>query len=233
MLMATLTTKETGGRAPLMTNASFSPPECAVEPEELGAFMEGTGLNGPFMADLLSSFLMHEQCGLHLYRTAIAMTNNPMLKGKYEEFGAETEEHIRIFEELIAACGGQPGYVSPTARLTEALDSKIHEATILLPDGADEATLELAILEAVVLAETKCHSDWSLIQKLAAEIPEGGIRTAFEAAVDQVEEQEDEHIRWARETWEMLIMTQARSKLVQKGMAMAEKAVSKVKDVLS
>lgn len=211
--MATLTTKETGGLAPLVTNASFSPPEAAIAPEQLGAFLDGTGLNGPFMADLLSSFLMHEQCGLHLYRTAISMTLDPMLREKYEEFGAETEEHIRIFEQLIAACGGQPGYVSPTARLTEALDSKIHEAAILLPDGADEAALELAILEAVILAETKCHSDWSLIQKLAAELPEGDARTAFQAAVDQVEEQEDEHIRWARETWETLIMTQARSTL--------------------
>jgi hypothetical protein len=231
--MATLTTKETGGLAPLMTNASFSPPECAVEPEQLAAFLDGTGLNGPFMADLLSACLMHEQCGLHLYRTAISMTNNPMLKGKYQEFGAETEEHIRIYEELIAACGGRPGYVSPTARLTEALDSKLHEAAILLPDGADEAALELAILESVVLAETKCHSNWSLIQKLAAELPEGAARTAFQSAVDQVEEQEDEHIRWARETWETLIMTQAQSKLVQKGMAMAEKAVAKVKDIVN
>jgi rubrerythrin len=231
--MATLTTKETGGMAPLMTAASFTAPECAIAPEQLNAFLEGSGLNGPFMADLLSSFLMHEQCGLHLYRTAISMTKNPMLKSRYEEFGAETEEHIRIFEELIGACGGQPGYVSPTARMTEALDSKIHEAAILLPDGADEATIELAILEAVVLAETKCHSDWSLIQKLTAELPEGAARNAFQSAVDQVEEQEDEHIRWARETWEKLIMTQAQSKLMQKGMAMAEKAVGKVKDMLN
>lgn len=89
------------------------------------------------------------------------------------------------------------------------LDQQIRnwsELNFLLPDGADEATLELAILEAVILAETKCHADWSLIQKLTQEMPEGGYRNAFQAAVDQVEEQEDEHIRWARETWETLIM---------------------------
>jgi rubrerythrin len=207
--MATLTTRETGGMALLMTSASFSPPECAMPPEELEAFLPGTGLNGMFMADLMSSFLMHEQCGLHLYRTAISMTANTALKEKYEEFGAETAEHIRIFEELIAACGGQPGYVSPAARLTEALDSRIHEAVIALPDGADEGAIELAILEAVVLAETKCHSDWSMIQKLTAELPEGDVRAAFQDAVDQVEQQEDEHIRWARETWQQLILTLA------------------------
>ena len=207
--MATLTTKETGGMAPLMTAVSFSPPECAMPPEELENFLAGTGLNGVFMADLLSSCLMHEQCGLHLYRTAITMTTNDQLRAKYEEFGAETEEHIGIFEELIAACGGQPGYVSPTARLTEALDMKLHEAALLLPDGADQAALELAILESVMLAESKCHSNWTLIQKMAAQLPEGDARTAFQNAVDQVEQQEDEHIRWARETWERLIIKQA------------------------
>lgn len=209
--MATLTTKETGGLAPLVTNASFSPPDAAIAPEQLGAFLDGSGLNGPFLADLLSGFLMHEQCGLHLYRTAISLTVEPTLRAKYEEFGAETEEHIRIFEELITACGGQPGYVSPAARLTEALDSKIHEAAILLPDGADDAALELAILEAVVLAETKCHADWTMVQTLMGHLPEGEARAAFQAAVDQVEEQEDEHIRWARQTWEQLILTQAQS----------------------
>jgi rubrerythrin len=209
--MATLTTKENGGRAPLMTVTSFSPAECAMAPEELQAFMAGTGVNGPFVADLLSACLMHEQCGLHLYRTAISMTSKPELKEKYEEFGTETEEHIRIFEELIAACGGDPGYVSPAARLTEALDAKMHEAAILLPDGADEATLELAILEAVVLAETKCHSNWSLIQQLTAELPAGDARDAFQAAVEQVEQQEDEHIRWARETWAQVIMMLAKA----------------------
>ena len=204
--MATITTKETGGLAPLMTPVSFSAPECAMPPEQLEAFLADAGVNGPFLADLLSACLMHEQCGLHLYRTAMSMTTKDSLREKYQEFGAETEEHIRIFEELIAACGGQPGYVSPAARLVEALDSKMHEAAILLPDGADEATLELAILEAVVLAETKCHADWSLIQQLAAELPDGIARTAFQNAVDQVAEQEDEHIRWARETWAQLVM---------------------------
>jgi rubrerythrin len=210
--MPTMTTKETGGRAPLMTTVSFSPPECAMDPERLQAFLAGSGLNGRFMADLLSSCLMHEQCGLHLYRTALSMTDDPTLRRRYQEFGAETEDHIRIFEELITACGGQPGYVSPTARLTEALDTKIHEAVITLPDGADQAAFELAILEAVLLAETKCHADWSLIQQLTAELPEGETRSAFQAAVDQVEEQEDEHVRWAKQTWEELILTQAKAK---------------------
>jgi hypothetical protein len=60
-----------------------------------------------------------------------------------------------------------------------------------------------------LLAETKCHSDWSLIQKMTSNLPEGDARDAFQAAVDQVEAQEDEHIRWARQTWEEMVMTRA------------------------
>jgi hypothetical protein len=88
----------------------------------------------------------------------------------------------------------------------------MHEAAIGLCDGAHEATFELGMLETVVLAGTKCHSDWSLIQQLTAGMPEGQARTAFETAVAQVEEQEDEHIRGARETWQQMIMTLATAK---------------------
>jgi hypothetical protein len=209
--MATMTTKQTGGRAILMTATTFTAPEQALLPDDLTGLLPGSGLNGAFLADLLSSFLAHEQCGYHLYRSAISLTTDAALKGKYEEFCAETEEHIRIFEELIGACGGQPGYVSAAARLVEAADTKLHEAAVLLCDGADVPTLELAILEAVVLAETKCHADWSLIQKMTALMPEGAGRDAFQAAVDQVEDQEDEHVTWARTTWEEMVMTQATS----------------------
>ena len=62
----------------------------------------------------------------------------------------------------------------------------------------------------MVLAESKGHSNWSLIQKLTGELPDGLARTAFQNAVNQVEDQEDEHIRWARETWERLIMRLAK-----------------------
>jgi len=48
---------------------------------------------------------------------------------------------------------------------------------------------------------------------MATEMPDGAARDAFEAAVEQVEEQEDEHIRWARETWEQMILTRARTVL--------------------
>ena len=233
MSPVTTTTRLTGGTALLMTPMTVTEPEVAMPPEMLNSFLEGSGLNGPFIADLLSSFLVHEQCGFHLYRTVSGLTKNPMLSTKYQEFGAQTEEHIGILEQLITDLGGKPGYVSPAARMTEAMNAKMMEAITLLSGSADENTVEQVMLEAVVLAETKDHANWKLLGQLAEKMPDGEAKNAFLAAVGQVEDQEDEHLEWASSTWEKLTMTQARSGLAQKGMEMAEKAVGMVKDALS
>lgn len=207
--MATLTTKATGGKAPLMTTATVTAPDAAMPPQLLEAFLAGTGLNGPFLADLLSSFLAHEQGGLHLYRTAAGLTFDPTLREKYEEFGEETHRHIAIFEELITRLGGDPGYVSPAARLVEAMGAKIAEAAVMFPDGAHQEARELALLEAVVLAETKCHADWSFIQQLTDALPDSDAKNAFAWAVGEVGDQEDEHVGWTSSAWTNLVMARA------------------------
>ena len=206
--MPTITTKDTGGRSLLMTPMSFTAPEQQMVPDAMAHFLSGTGLNAPFLADLLSSFLAHEQCGYHLYLAATGLTRDAGLRERYQEFGRETENHIRILEELILRLGGDPGYVSPAARLVEATGSKLQEVAGLLNGTADQTTVELAVLEAVVLAETKDHADWKLLQSLTGDMPEGEVREAFRAAVDQVEQEEDEHLSWATSTWEALVTAQ-------------------------
>jgi hypothetical protein len=55
-----------------------------------------------------------------------------------------------------------------------------------------------------VLAETKDHLDWELLGKCADKAT-GKARDALAAAVEQVEDQEDEHLYhtkgWCRELW--------------------------------
>ena len=229
----TTTTKSTGGTALLMTPTTVTGPETAMTPDRLGRFMEDSGLNGPFIADQLSAMLAHEQCGFHLYRTVAALTKNPMLKAKYAEFGTQTEQHIGILEELITRLGGNPGYVSPTARMVHAMDAKMLEATVLLSGAADDNTCEQAMLDAVMLAEAKDHANWKMLMKVAEKLPDGQAKEAFQWAVAPVEQQEDEHLEWASSTMEKLFMAQAASSLAEKGMRVAEKAVGQVKDVLA
>lgn len=206
----TIPTKDTGAKALLMTPMSFTEPEQQMSLESLEAFLGASDLDGVFMADLLSSFLAHERCGYHLYLVAAGTTERSQLREKYQEFGRETENHIRILEELIARLGGDPGYVSPASRLVEANDSKMLESRGLFNGTLDQATVELGLLEAVVAAETKDHANWRLLKNLTEDMPEGAMREAFRAAVDEVEADEDEHLTWATTTWEQMVMAQAK-----------------------
>jgi hypothetical protein len=106
-------------------------------PDEDEAFLANTGLNGPFVADLLSDMLAHERCGAQLYRSVADRTNNPILKQRYKHFGNETVEHVENLEGLIAGLGGDPGYISPAARVTEKAGIGLLESTFLLAGSVD------------------------------------------------------------------------------------------------
>ena len=68
----------------------------------------------------------------------------------------------------------------------------------------DPPAAELVACECVVLAETKDHADWELIGE-CAKAAEGDVAAALQAAYDEVEDEEDEHLYhtkgWCRELW--------------------------------
>jgi rubrerythrin len=201
-------TKDTGAVAKA-NRSVYGEPAQQVTDEMLDQQLVDTGLNGPFLADFLSGALTHERCGRHLYRSCAARSAIPELRGKYEEFGAETERHVEILEQLIVQAGGNPSYVSPTARAVEGSDSKLLESTFALSGAADPLTAEMSMLDAVLLAEAMDQANWQLIASLAEQLPEGEIRDAFEAAVVEVEPQEDEHLGWAQTTKQQLVTSSA------------------------
>jgi rubrerythrin len=205
--MATATvTKSTGGKTMPMGMTVVSP-DCQMTGDELSTFADEAKVNSIFFANLLSSFAAHERCGLHLYRSVARMTQIEAWRVKYEEFGKETENHIEILSDLIEEMGGDSMYVSPSARMTEFMDTKLMEP-ILLAGSVDQITQELTCLEAVLLAESKCHSNWELLKALVEKLPDSSPREAIQKAIEQVGDQEDEHIRWARTTWEQTLLGQ-------------------------
>jgi rubrerythrin len=172
-------------------------PELQMADAGSGTALEQTGLDPARMADLMSACVAHERCGVHLYRSVAGRTTMDDLRAQYEHFGEETLEHVRILEELIAGAGGDPHYVSPSARATEKAAAGLLESTYMLEGSVDPMTAELAMVEAVVLAETKDHGNWQLLALLAAQMQPGDVRTQLEAAVDTVLAQEEEHSGWA------------------------------------
>ena len=156
-----------------------------------------------------------------------------MLTAKYHEFAGETVEHIGIYEQLITDLGGDPHYVSPAARITEQLGAKLLEGPVLLAGSVDLVTLETAFLEAVLIAEHKCRDNWILLGRLGETLPDQTARSAVAAAVARVQTQEDEHARWAADTWLELATTNATSPAASAGMGVLERAAHKVKDALT
>jgi rubrerythrin len=148
------------------------------------------------LLDKLSEFLMVEQCGWQLYQVVGSRTQDAELREKYAEFGAQTDRHRTVLIQLIRQLGGDPDYVSPTARVAQVKSEALLQSA-LQSGPLSDAEREASDLENVLLAETKDHADWQLLSQLAQALPKGKVRTALEAAVAEVEPQEDEHLQWA------------------------------------
>jgi hypothetical protein len=200
---------------------------------EREAFLAGSKLNGPFVADVLSDMLAHERCGAQLYRSVEQRTNNPVLQERYRHFGEETVEHVAILEALIGELGGDPGYVSPAARATEKAGAALLESTFLLGGSVDLVTQEQVMLDAVLLAEAKDHANWSCLAGMVEDLPAGDIRDAFEAAVDEVEVQENEHLRWAQDTRCQMIALLATSGPASSLSMKVEEVVARIKNLFA
>jgi rubrerythrin len=201
-----IVTKETGAKT-MPLGLTVAEPACETFGTELMAFGQTVRGNSILLANLISAFSAHERCGVHLYRTAAGLTRINEWREKYVEFGDQTAEHIRILAELIVQLGGDPMYVSPQARMTEFFDAKLMEP-ILLAGSVDLMTMEITTLEAVLLAEQKCHSNWELLKTLAGKLEVSPAKQAIEEAVAQVEDQEDEHVRWAQQTLKKTLLAQ-------------------------
>jgi rubrerythrin len=201
-----IVTRETGAKT-MPIGMTVAAPEATMTGDQLMSFAADAQTNSIMLANLISAFAAHERCGVHLYRTAAGFTQFGEWRARYEEFLAQTEEHVRILSELATQLGGDPKYVSPQARMTEFMNTKLMEP-ILLEGSVDGLTCELALLEAVVLAERKCHAHWQLLSQLAGHLPQGRSAQAIQRAVEVVEDQEDEHVRWAEQAWQQAVLAQ-------------------------
>jgi rubrerythrin len=204
--MTTLTPTKDLGATTKPVGVLYVEPAQAITDEVLAEQLGDIGVDAAVLADVLSAVLTHERCGRHLYRSCAQRTAHAELRARFEEFGEQTERHVEILEQLIRSSGGNPNYVSPNARAVEGTDSNLLESTFLLDGSIDPVTAELALVDAVFIAESVDHANWKLMAKLTEQLPEGAIRDSFQAAVDEVEQQEDEHLAWAMNAKERLIL---------------------------
>lgn len=207
-------------------------PDQVMTDADLKAVSGNTGLNGPFLADLLGSFATHENMGVNLFRALRGVSANPMLVASYTKFEADGIAAVEAYETLITALGGKPKYISPPGRMTEGLDSKMIES-LQGAGSADPMTVELKGVEMVLLASTMCVANTALLTRIAEGIDEGPAKTAMETAVTTLYGPQQQHLEWAAKTQQTLVLTQVKSRLAQQAGAVMETVAGKIKDVLT
>jgi rubrerythrin len=154
--------------------------------------------------ELLLQSLETELGGVQVYETALRCVVNEDLKEEWEEYLDQTNRHVEIMRELAETFGLDPEQETPGRKIVRHIGESLVTAMEMALKGGKPEAAELVACECVVFAETKDHANWELISQYA-EKAKGEEGRALKAAVEEVEEQEDEHLYhskgWCRELW--------------------------------
>ena len=158
----------------------------------------------PRLEDLLLQALESEQGGVLVYETALTCVENDDLKEEWTKYLQQTRRHVEIMQDLCVAFRVDPEQMTPGREVVRHHGRSLVQAMEMARKGGPEAAAELVATECVILAETKDHLNWELLS-LVKEKASGKEREALKAAIEEVEEQEDEHLYhstgWSRELW--------------------------------
>ncbi len=152
--------------------------------------------------DLLQQMHETEMGGVKIYETALRCAVNPDLKEEWEKYLEQTKNHVRIVQELMANLGVE-AKETPSRKVVRHIGEALVSAmTMAKGSGAPAAAVEIVACECVVFAETKDHANWELLGK-CGEAAKGDEKKAIQAAHEEAEDEEDEHIYhskgWCRE----------------------------------
>ena len=153
---------------------------------------------------LLYQALETEQGGVHVYETALRCVVNDQLKQEWEEYLEQTQNHVRVVEELITEMGLDPETETPGRLVVRHLGHSLVKAMEMALGAGKPEAAQLVAAECVVQAETKDHLNWELIGQVAQKV-KGSEGQALRKAHRQVEDEEDQHLYhnggWTRELW--------------------------------
>ena len=85
------------------------------------------------------------------------------------------------------------------------------------------------MLDAVLLAEAKDHANWSCVAGVVDDLPADNVRDAFQAAVDEVEVQGNEHLRWTQDMRCHMVSLEPTSGPTSSSALKAEAVIARVK----
>ena len=154
--------------------------------------------------ELLYQALETELGGVQVYQTALRCAVNDDLKKEWEEYLEQTQNHVRILENVCTRLELDPEAETPGRLIVRHIGESLVKAMEMALDGGKPEAAQLVAAECVVFAETKDHLNWELIGELAKKA-KGEKGSALKDAHKEVEEEEDEHLYhttgWTRELW--------------------------------
>jgi ferritin-like metal-binding protein YciE len=157
----------------------------------------------PQFADLLYQALETELGGVEVYQAALRCALRDDLKEEWTEYLEQTQDHVRVMRDVLESLGLDPATDTPARRVVRHIGESLVAAINMAAESAAPAAAQIVAAECVVLAETKDHANWELIDKLADSLGKEG--KPLRGAYEQVEDEEDEHLYhtkgWSRELW--------------------------------
>lgn len=161
-------------------------------------------MNDAQVRELLYQAMETELGGVQIYEAAVKCAVNPDLKEEWQKYLEETRQHVEIITQVLTDLDMDPAVETPGREVVRFKGEALVKSMEMAREAGDPAAAQLVAAEAVVDAETKDHSNWELIGKVA-EKASGQTASVLQGAYDQVEEEEDEHLYhtmgWARELW--------------------------------
>ncbi len=152
-------------------------------------------------SELLQQMLETEIGGVKVYETALTCVLNDELKEEWEKYLEQTKRHVEIVTTLMSELGVAPAE-TPGREVVRHIGGSLVAAMKFAKGTAPPEAAEIVACECVVHAETKDHSNWELLT-LYVEAARGPEKKAIQAALDEVEDEEDEHLYhskgWCRE----------------------------------
>jgi rubrerythrin len=152
------------------------------------------------LRDFISECLAVEKGGVQLYSRSVSEVQDPEIRQRLQKFLEQTENHVRLLEDFIQEQGWDVNYLSAGARAAQ------EKAETLIRQRVDAEILTVNAIENLVIAETKDHFDWAVLSELAKFGRGTDLGKSLKEMADQVEAEEDEHIRWAQDKLRELVL---------------------------
>lgn len=156
------------------------------------------------LRELLYQMLETELGGEQVYKTAISCAVNDDLKKEWKEYLEQTRHHQQVVLRLFEHFRLDPNATTPGREVVAHTGKSLVQAMEMAKAEGSKGAAELVACECVVMAETKDHSNWELLGRVATKAT-GEDGKMLRAAHEEVEQEEDHHLYhsagWLRELW--------------------------------